>query len=44
METLLSVGLLQIPIALGLSASAIFYVIEIWSARQFLVFAWPAAR
>ncbi|MBX3026662.1 bacteriohopanetetrol glucosamine biosynthesis glycosyltransferase HpnI [bacterium] len=35
MESLLSVGLLQFPIALGLVASAIFYVIEIWSARQF---------
>jgi hypothetical protein len=35
MESLLSAGLLQIPIALGLIASAIFYVIEIWSARQF---------
>jgi ceramide glucosyltransferase len=35
METILSVGLLQIPIALGLIASAIFYVIEIWSALQF---------
>jgi ceramide glucosyltransferase len=35
MESVLSVGLLQFPIALGLIASAIFYVVEIWSARQF---------
>jgi ceramide glucosyltransferase len=35
MDSLLNVGLLQIPIAVGLIASAIFYVIEIWSARQF---------
>ena len=43
MESLLSVGLLQIPIALGLIASAIFYVIEIWSARAVLQSA-PALR
>lgn len=35
MESHLSVGLLQLPIALGLIASGIFYVIEIWSASQF---------
>jgi len=35
MESHLSVGLWQLPIALGLIASAIFYVIEIWSAAQF---------
>lgn len=34
MESLLSVGL-QLPIAVGLIASAIFYVIEILSANQF---------
>src|SRR5271169_1216298 len=33
--TLESIGLLQIPIALGLVASAVFYLIEIYSARQF---------
>ena len=35
MEFLLSVGLLQLPIALGLIASGIFYAVEIWSAYQF---------
>jgi len=30
-----SIGLLQIPIALGLVASAVFYLIELYSARQF---------
>jgi len=35
MESLLGVGVWQLPIALGLIASAIFYVIEIWSAYQF---------
>ena len=33
--TLDSVTLLQIPIAIGLVASAIFYLIELYSARQF---------
>lgn len=33
--TLDDIGLLQIPILVGLIASAIFYVIEIYSARQF---------
>jgi ceramide glucosyltransferase len=33
--TLDNVGLLQIPILVGLIASAVFYVIEIYSARQF---------
>jgi ceramide glucosyltransferase len=33
--TLDSVTLLQIPIAIGLLASAIFYLIELYSARQF---------
>lgn len=33
--TLASFSLLQIPIILGLLASAVFYVIEIYSARQF---------
>lgn len=31
----LDIGLLQIPILIGLLASAVFYVIEIYSARQF---------
>lgn len=35
MESHLGVGLLQVPIALGLIASAVFYVIEMWSAHQF---------
>ncbi len=30
-----NIGLLQIPIAIGLLASAVFYVIELYSARQF---------
>lgn len=34
-EYLSGFGLLQIPIFIGLAASAIFYAIEIWSARQF---------
>src|SRR5271156_2419366 len=29
------IGLLQIPILVGLVASAVFYLIEIYSARQF---------
>lgn len=33
--TLHDIGLLQIPIAVGLLASVIFYVIELYSARQF---------
>lgn len=33
--TLENIGLLQIPILLGLLASAVFYIIEIYSARQF---------
>ena len=33
--TLESIGLLQLPILLGLIASTVFYVIEIFSARQF---------
>ena len=33
--TLESIGLLQIPIAVGLLASAVFYLIELYSARQF---------
>lgn len=35
MEFHLGVGLLQLPIALGLIASGVFYVIEMWSAHQF---------
>ncbi|MFN8644482.1 MAG: glycosyltransferase, partial [Candidatus Binatia bacterium] len=35
MDLHLGIGLLQIPIALGLIASAVFYAIEIWSAHQF---------
>jgi len=35
LEHLNGIGLLQIPIAIGLVASAAFYVIEIWSAWQF---------